>query len=430
MGKRNRQLLFILSVLLLQFFVGCEQLEEDYNKPTYKNPIKIGVVGDVLIGREIAENIFFAVKMAADEINAYGGVNINGTNRKIQLIYKDSEGLAESGVRVVNELIDEDVRIIIGPTISAVATEMAKECIANNVLMMTYSATIPSLSTFTDKDLIWRTCPSDAFSGKIMGKYAADSIQDFRGAILFRNDNFGNAMANVIKETFQMHDGEIVATAYYPTDIDVANYNYDDQINFLLEHEPDIIFAPVFEEEIGKITQDLWNSELYQQFNYKPKLFLTEGAFPKELQTNGQPEVLETIIGISSSTTNTSNYEKYKTNYVSKFGFTPNTYSEHAYDALYCIAYAMLKAQSTIPENFKNELRNISQNTSSNHEDIIVNVDEYEKAYVLLVNNIEINYDGASGKINFDENGDPYSSFVIWGFDEVNEYEEITFYNK
>lgn len=430
MRKKVKQILFVL-VLIFTLFINpsCEQLEEDYNRPSFKDPIKIGVVGDVLIGREIAENIFFGIKMAADEINALGGVNINGENRKIQLIFKDSEGSAESGVRVVHELIDEGVQIIIGPTISAVAVEMARECIKNNVLMMSYSATIPEISTLEDNDLIWRTCPSDAFSGRIMAEYATDSLQMYRGVILYRNDNFGSAMAEIIREKFESHNGKIVATEYYPTDVDVTKYNYDEQIDRLLAYEPHIIFAPVFEEEIGKITQDLWYSSLYQQYTRKPKLFLTEGAFPKELQINGQPEVLETIIGISSSTTNTSNYMMYKNNYINKFGFTPNTYSEHAYDALYSIVFAMLKAKSVIPDNFKNELRNVTQDTWPNEEDVVVNVNEYEKAYVLLTNNLEINYEGASGKISFDENGDPYSSFVIWGFDD-NEYQEITYYNK
>jgi len=430
MEIRIKHIYIILIVTLTLLNIeGCEQLEENYNHPQYKNPIKIGVVGDVLIGREIAENIFFGIKMATDEINSKGGIELNGEKRKIKLIFKDSEGIAQSGINVVNELIKEDVQIIIGPTISAVAVEMAEACIENDILMITYSATIPLISNLQDKDLIWRTCPSDAFSGRIMADYAIDSLNFKRGAILYRNDNFGNSMANIIQEKFESLGGEIVAKSYYPTNVDVTNYNYDVEINSLLTSEPDIIFAPVFEEEIGKITQDLWYSSLYQEYEKKPTLFLTEGAFPKELLTNGQPEVLKTIVGISSSTTSTDNYMIYKNNYISKFGFTPNTYSEHAYDALYSIAYAILKSQSVLPDNIKLELRNVTQNNSPNQDDVIINVNEYDKAFVLLMNDFDINYNGASGKINFDDNGDPYSSFVIWGL--INdEYTEIAYYNK
>jgi ABC-type branched-subunit amino acid transport system substrate-binding protein len=430
MKKRLKNKLILFISLVLISTIACEQLDEDYNKSSFKNPIRIGVIANVSIGREIAENIFFAVKMAADEINQKGGLDIDGEKRKFELIFKDSEGNPKTGIKIVNELIEKKVDIIIGPTTSAVAVEMTQLCIDNNILMMTYSATIPEISILEDEDLIWRTCPSDAFSGRIMAQYSIDSLQNMNGAILYRNDNFGVSMANIIQERFESLGGSIVAKSYYPTNgVDISNYNYDDEINYLLEYEPQIIFLAIFEEEVSKITQDLWYSNFYQDYNTKPTLFLTEGAFPKELLSNGQPEVLETIIGISSSTTNTQNYSAYKSNYAEKYGFDPATYSEHAYDALYSIAYAIQKAQSVNPEDLKQKLRNVTKDTSPNHEDIIINVNEFDKAIVLINSGVEINYNGASGKIDFDENGDPNSTFVIWGL-ENDKYKEISYYNR
>jgi len=430
MKKRlNKFLILFLSLVLLST-IACEQLNEDYNKPSYKDPIKIGVIANVSVGREIAENIFFAVKMGADEINSKGGLEINGENRKFELIFKDSEGSPEEGINIVNEFIEKDVNIIIGPTTSAVAVDMAELCVENNILMMTYSATLPEISIIEDEDLIWRTCPSDAFSGRIMAQYSIDSLQFMNGAILYRNDNFGISMANIIQERFETLGGTIVAKSYYPTSgIDLSNYNYDEEIHKLLENEPQIIFAVVFEEEIGKITQDLWYSDLYQGYSTKPTLFLTEGAFPKELLSNGQPEIIETVLGISSSITNTPNYNIYKDNYVEKYGFDPATYSEHAYDALYSIAYAIQKAQSVNPDDIKEKLRNVTKDTSPNQEDIIINVNEFDIAIVLLNSNVEINYNGASGRIDFDQNGDPSSTFAIWSL-QNNEYTENSIYNK
>jgi len=396
--------------------------------PTFKNPIKIGVVGDVSIGREVVENVFFATKMAADEINASGGLIINGEEREIELIFKNSDGDPETGNEVVSELIKEGAKIIVGPTTSTVAVEMAETCIANDILMITNSATIPDLSYVNDKNLIWRTCPSDAFSGTIMAMYATDSLEFESGAILIRDDNFGHSMAQIIEEKFESLGGEIVAKSSYPTAGELSNYNYGSEINVLLEEEPEIIFLIVFEEEIGKITQDLWYSSLYQDADKKPNLFLTEGGFYNELITNGQPDILETIIGISSSITNTPNYMTYKNNYLSKFSFSPVTYSEHAYDAIYLLALATQKAQSIDPNEIKQNLRSVS-GCIDNQECTHINVDEFASARVLLQSGFKINYEGASGKIDFDTNGDPNSTFVIWGLDD-NEYVEYSYYNQ
>ncbi len=421
-------MILFISLVIFQL-IGCEKLNEDYNKLIYKNPIKIAVIGDVSIGREVAENIFFATKMAADEINSSGGLIINEEEREIELIFKNSGGDPEIGIDVVNELIDEGINIIVGPTTSAVAVEMSESCVANNILMITYSATIPKLSYMNDDDLIWRTCPSDAFSGTIMAKHSIDSMQLKNGAIFFRDDNFGNSMANIIQNKFESLGGSILATSSYPAEeTDLNNYNFGNELDILLQQKPQIIFAAVFEEEIGKITQDLWASSLYQDMESKPFLFLTEGGFPNELIANGQPDILETIIGISSSITNTPNYITYENNYIAKYNFSPVTYSEHAYDAIYSIAFAMQKAQSISPEDIKQNLRLVTGSEDLREESAIINVNEFEKARVLLLTGFEINYEGASGKINFDINGDPYSTFVIWGL--VNkEYVEFSYYN-
>ena len=426
---KKHKILTIISLFLL-FIIGCEKLNEDYNNPQYINPVKIGVVGAVTAGRQVAENIFFAVKMAADEINANGGLTINGEQREIELVFKNSGGDSETGKDVVNELINENINIIIGPTFSSVAVGMADLCIENNILMMTYSATVPTLSYIDDDDLIWRTCPSDAFSGINMAEYSLDELDFTTGAILYRDDKFGQSMAEVIKNTFELSEGSILATSAYPVDgIDLSRYNYNIELDNILEHKPEIIFMPVFELEIGKITHDLWSLSLYQDYEEKPKIFLTEGGFLHELITNGQPEIIETIYGISSTITATPNYIRYKDNFLLKYNFGPISYSEHAYDALYCIAYGMLLAQSVNPNDIKQNLRLVTGGTGSNPEAVKINVNEYDKARAFLLSNADIDYEGASGKIKFDMNGDPKSKFVIWGI-RNGEYTEISYLEK
>jgi len=152
--KKHKVIIILISLFLLSEF-SCENFEEDYNMTHYKNPIKIGVVGDVSVLREQVENMFFGAKLAGEEINNHGGLIIKGNESEIELIFKNSAGDPAEGIIVTNELIYEGVNIIIGPTFSSVAIEMAELCIKNNVLMMTYSATTPELSLLEDNDLIF-----------------------------------------------------------------------------------------------------------------------------------------------------------------------------------------------------------------------------------------------------------------------------------
>lgn len=432
MIKRN-YLYITLIFLLFVFTTGCENLEEDFNSPQYENSIKIGVVGDVSVLREQVENMFFGAKLASEEINQNGGVEINNEAFDIELIYKNSGGSPEEGVKVTNELINSGVDLIVGPTFSSVAIEMAEDCIENNALMMTYSATTPELTFLNDNDLIWRTCPSDNTFGNISAQYAYDSLECRTAAIFYRDDRFGVGLSQIIKNQFIEKGGRITNNVSFPGDIvDLATYNFNYELNTLLDKEVDVIFIVAFTSEIAVLSNEIFNNELYQKFEAKPRIFLNDGIIAEELIVNGNPELLKTVVGITSTNEGNPNYTKFKENFIARYGFGPATYSEHAYDAVYCIAYGMLRANSKEPRRITNYLREISgmeQFEGNTSEQIVINVNEFQFAKNYIQKGQTINYEGASGPINFDYYGDPTPKIVIWGI-ENNEFVELSYYGK
>ena len=81
--KKYRYIFIYFVLLPLIFISGCEQLTEDFNRPEYNNPLKIGVVGDVSVLREQVENMFFGAQLAGEEINNVGGIEINGESFEV-----------------------------------------------------------------------------------------------------------------------------------------------------------------------------------------------------------------------------------------------------------------------------------------------------------------------------------------------------------
>lgn len=429
----NRKITYhILLYFILVFITGCENLEEDFNTPQYKNSIKIGVVGDVSVLREQVENMFFGAKLASEEINLNGGIEFDNETFHIELIYKNSGGSPEKGVKVTQELINNGVDLIVGPTFSSVAIEMAELCVENQVLMMSYAATTPELTFLNDNDLIWRTCPSDNTFGNISAQYAYDSLASNTAAIFYRDDRFGQGLSEIIHNKFIDMGGRVVNMVSFPGDItNLATYNFSYELNELLNQEVDVIYIIAFNSEIAVLTNEIYNNELYQNFQNKPHIFLNDGIIAEELIVNGNPELLETVVGITSTNEGNSNYTRFKENYSSRFGFSPATYSEHAYDAIYCLAYAMLRANSSSPNDLKVYLNEISgmEQYETQTEQITIDVNEFQVAKSIIQKGQTINYDGASGPINFDSNGDPIPKIVIWGIDN-NEFVELSYYGK
>lgn len=211
------------------------------------------------------------------------------------------------------------------------------------------------------------------------------------------------------------------------------SYDFSYEINTLLTEPVDVVFIIAFNSEIAKITNEIYNTDLYQNSIKKPGIMLSDGIVPEELIINGNPELLETVIGITSTNEGNPNYSMFKTNYNNRFGFLPATYSEHAYDALYCISYAMQKANSTNPSDVASYLREISGANDSGGtqppEQVVINVNEFDVGKNMINKGENINYEGASGPIKFDIHGDPIPKFVIWGIKD-NEFVELSYYGK
>jgi|GEM_PF-1070136 len=421
---------FLIIFLFLIINISCDNLKEDYNRPKYENPIKVAVVGDVSVLRESVENIFFGAQLASEEINQKGGLEINGEKREVELIFKNSAGSPETGVEIVQELKNQGIDIVIGPTFSSVAVEMAEACVEYNMLMMTYSATTPELTFLNDNNLIWRTCPSDYTFGTISAGYCYDSLELNKAAILYRDDRFGSGLSNIIFENFTELGGTITATVNFPVDeINLSDYNFDYQMNTVFRQRIDVLYIVAFNSEISVITNKIYNNAKYQSLAIKPFFFVNEGILAEEILTNGNPELLDDVLGITSTNKGNPNYAKYKNNYQTRFGFSPAPYSEQAYDAVYCIAYAMQRGNTTNPLIIKEYLQEISgeEYYQQTDEVIKINVNEFDIGRNILLKGKPINYEGATGPINFDMNGDPVPKIVIWGF-ENKEYVELSYY--
>jgi branched-chain amino acid transport system substrate-binding protein len=79
-------------------------------------------------------------------VNAAGGINVGGKKYKVQVIYYDDESKPQSSARLTEKLITEDnVRFILGPYSSGIATATAAISEKYKVLTMTPMATADSL---------------------------------------------------------------------------------------------------------------------------------------------------------------------------------------------------------------------------------------------------------------------------------------------
>jgi branched-chain amino acid transport system substrate-binding protein len=208
--------------------------------------IPIGAYG-ALTGSEAAfgTSTVNGVKIAADEINAAGGV----LGRRIRLVIEDDQGRAEEAASVVTKLITAaNVEALIGENSSNQSLAAAPIAQANRVPMISPSSTNPAV---TEKgEYIFRVCFTDPLQGKALAAFVRNELKLDTAAILTdRKNDYSVGLANVFRKEFEAAGGKIVGEQSYTG----GDSDFRPQLTAIRSASPQALFIPGFYTEVGQI---------------------------------------------------------------------------------------------------------------------------------------------------------------------------------
>ena len=406
-----KKYIYIIIASLFFSLINCSKLEVDLNEIEYNEPIEIGFLAAFSRSRAKYESRFRAAQLAAEEINAAGGIN----GRDIKLIRIDDAGSADVAKIEVEKLHEQNNDIIIGSGWSSVTLGIAETVVNNNMLMVSYSATNSQITNLDDNGLIWRTCPSDALQGKVAADYSYNTLGNRTVAFVCLDNVWATGLANSFKSTFEAYGGTTTAFEVYPelSEDEMILHDFTSVLDVVFANKPDIIYLASFSTDGAKLTNDIALGN-YITADYNPIIFTGDGLKNQDIISNGHPNITEGMIGTVSATDITDpNYIAFNNTYTEKWGYEHPSLAAQTYDAVYAVAYAILKAKSTVPSEVAAQLQNVTNNDGVG--ETIININEWNKAQTMINQGGEIDYNGASGLIELDGNGDPGSStYSIW----------------
>lgn len=160
------------------------------------NTLKIGVLaplaGDsALYGTAIQR----AYDLAVDEINAAGGVN----GQRLELVYEDTKCDGATAAIATQKLIDDGVKMILGGTCSGETLAAAQITQEARVLLLSPSATSPNITSAGD--LVFRTYPSDDVEAMMVAAHAMKQ-RDVRAAIISEMTDFAQGVRTAFKASY------------------------------------------------------------------------------------------------------------------------------------------------------------------------------------------------------------------------------------
>ena len=185
------------------------------------------------------------VKLAAEEINASGGI----LGRKIKLVIEDDQGRPEQAASVVTKLItNDDVVAVIGENSSSNSLAAAPICQSNGVPMISPSSTNPAV---TEKgDFIFRVCFTDPYQGKALAAFVKNELKLDTAAILIdKKNDYSVGLAQFFRREYEAMGGKITGQQSYSG----GDTEFRPQLTTLKAGAPKVLFIPGFYTEVGQI---------------------------------------------------------------------------------------------------------------------------------------------------------------------------------
>ena len=188
------------------------------------------------------------IAMAADEINAAGGV----LGRKIKVITEDDAGKPEEAQTVVTKLINKDrVSAILGEFASSNSLAAAPVCQQSRIPMLSPGSTNPKVTQVGD--YIFRTCFIDPFQGQVMAKFAFNSLKVKQVAILTDiKSDYSVGLAKFFKQSFEAMGGTIISDESYSQ----GDKDFNAQLTSIKSKNPEAVFVPGYYTDVSLLARE------------------------------------------------------------------------------------------------------------------------------------------------------------------------------
>lgn len=335
-----RKLFSSLVVLLLVCSVaGCKEKETGTIKLGSSGPLS----GSVSIyGQAVKEG----VELAVEEINAAGGVNVDGTMMKLELVdFVNDEADAKKAAAALTSLISKDVDVVVGAVTSGATEGLIAEAVKHGVPVITPTGTADKLTVGDKGDErevrynVFRACFYDSYQGTYMGQYAAD--QGIKKAyVLYNNDeDYSKGLKDAFVETATANNVEVATAAYSKND-----KQFDGFWQPILSGEYDCVYVPDYYENVYNILKtgyskgytgvcyggDGWDGVIKQVKEGEDASFLENCFYTNHYFGESENAAVKTFV------------EKYQ----EKYGTIPVSFAALGYDAVYIAKQAIEAAKS------------------------------------------------------------------------------------
>lgn len=354
-------------------------------------PYEIGMV-DSLTGSLSAfgERNQRGKELALETVNEVG---IDG--RELAINVEDSGSENQGGISAAQKLVNQDgVPFLIGSVGSGVSLAIYESVVQDtDVVQLSQNSTGLGLTDFPG---LLRMSPTGRTQSVALSNIIADDGYD-TVAVTYVNNNYGQSLADAFVEAW---DGEVA----YNQPHDQDQQSYSGVVSEMNSSGADAWLFVTYQAEFATMVNEIYSS------GYEAQLYGADSVSGDDVLSNTPEGSMDGMkIVVPSAPVEQDNYTEFATRFEEEFGDSPTSWSAYAYDCVVNAALAIQAADEFTGAALQETVREVSRPEGEK-------VTTYEAAHDILADGggpSDVDYQGVSGPIDFDENGDPVGFLQI-----------------
>lgn len=324
---------------------------------------------------------------------------------------EDSESAPEAGVSAAEALSNAGYPAVTGAASSEVTQNVVQSVfVPNGIVSCSPASTSPAITELDDDDFVFRTCPSDALQGEVMAQVAYEERDLTSASVLYLNNEYGQLLNESFVENYEDLGGTVQNEVAYETE----QPSYTSPLESALSDDPDLLVVIGYDDDGEQMFRDY-----YSDFGGDRTIMVTDGLQSPSLPGDVD-NPMDEVIGTAPLPSGPSR-DEFAQLYQDEYDREPGVFNAHAYDASAVLLLANVAAGENDGAAIRDQIRNVANEGGPE-----IGPDNLAEGIETVADGEEVNYQGASSSVEFDENGDMEAvSYSIWEFGEGGAIEQI-----
>lgn len=324
-----------------------------------------------------------------------------GVDHTVKIVHEDDQTDPQAAVQAARKVVDADNATCIAGGYSSTSSTIPiarSVAIREGVLQISPASTADEITGIEDDGLLNRTSPPDRFQGPTLAGLVEDSLGGAQGKTInlgVRNDAYGTGLADTFTKPWEAKGGNIGERVAY----DPKQPSYNSEAQKIVSGNPDGWVIVDFPETYQKV-----GPALVRTGKWDPKKsFITDGlasgSLPKDVGKDATEGMRGTAPGSPDSGEASQAFDKL---FTSAGGPKRQTFDAQNFDATILCYLSAVAAGSTDGKDMAAELQDVSGPGGDKFT-----YEQLPDAIKALQNGDDIDYEGVSGPVNLNEDGDP-----------------------